>query len=71
MSKSKAGDEEKKMKTYLVKWTIDIDAETMNEAVRKARTIQQDSKSIATVFEVFDSEIGLSCFIDALEISKH
>ncbi len=35
-----------------MEWAIDIDAETPEQAARKARTIQRDPKSIATVFDV-------------------
>jgi hypothetical protein len=38
------------MKQYLVKWEIDIYAETAEEAARQALKIQRDPDSIATVF---------------------
>ncbi len=44
------------MKTYLVQWSIDIEAETPREAAEKAREIQLDPESIATVFRVMDFE---------------
>lgn len=44
------------MKTYTVDWSIDIDAETPEEAARIAKEIQLDSKSIANFFTVFDGE---------------
>jgi hypothetical protein len=40
------------MKTYRVKWEIDIDAESAPEAAAKALKIQRNSESAATVFEV-------------------
>ncbi len=40
------------MKHKRVRWEIDVDARTPKEAARKALTIQRDSESIATVFDV-------------------
>lgn len=40
------------MTEFRIAWGIDIDAETPAEAVRKAREIQLDPDSAATVFEV-------------------
>jgi hypothetical protein len=40
------------MNTYKVTWAIDIDADTTEEAARKALAIQRDPESIATVFRV-------------------
>lgn len=40
------------MKTWIVKWEIEVDAENELEAAMKAREIQRDPASIATVFEV-------------------
>jgi len=40
------------MKTYLVQWSIDIEAETPREAAEKAREIQLDPESFATHFSV-------------------
>jgi len=37
---------------YLVKWEIDIDADSPHEAAEKALAIQRNPESIATVFEV-------------------
>ncbi len=37
---------------YRVTWTIDIDSESPEEAVRLAREIQLDKDSLATHFEV-------------------
>lgn len=39
--------------SYHVTWVIDIDARSPKEAVQKARKIQLDPESIATVFEVY------------------
>lgn len=40
------------MPEFRVSWVIDIEAETPEEAARKARAIQMKSDSIATVFDV-------------------
>lgn len=41
------------MKTFLVCWEIQLDAETAREAAEKALEIQRDPSSIATVFDVW------------------
>jgi len=41
------------MKTYTVRWEIDVDADSPEAAARQALEIQRDPESIATVFEVF------------------
>lgn len=43
------------MTTYRVIWTIDVDAETPNEAARNALRIQRDTDSEATYFVVTDT----------------
>lgn len=40
------------MNSYRVAWTIDLQAESPEDAARKARSIQRDPHSIATVFDV-------------------
>lgn len=40
------------MKTYLVRWEIDIEADSFKEAAEQALLIQRDPSSIATVFDV-------------------
>lgn len=42
-------------KWYLVRWEIEIDASTPEEAAQKALTIQRDPDSTATVFKVWDA----------------
>ena len=39
---------------YLVKWVIDLEADTPEEAARAALAIQRDPASTATVFEIFN-----------------
>ncbi len=40
------------MTQYLVKWEIDIEADTPEDAARQALEIQRDPESKATCFEV-------------------
>ena len=40
------------MKTYHVKWEIELDAESSYDAARLALEIHRDPRSMATVFEV-------------------
>lgn len=40
------------MNSYRVKWEIDVEADTPEEAARKALAIQRNPESIATVFDV-------------------
>ncbi len=44
------------MKTYLVTWRIDIDADSPEEAAAQALTIQRDIESTAAVFEVLETD---------------
>ena len=44
------------MTDYKVRWEIDIDAETPEEAAMQAFAIQRDQESLATVFEVDDKK---------------
>lgn len=44
------------MKTYHVLWEIDVEAESPREAAEKAQAIQQDTQSIATVFDVIEMD---------------
>lgn len=52
-------DETKRIDTmdeneYLVTWTIDMYANSHEEAAEKALNIQRNTESLATVFDVFD-----------------
>jgi len=42
------------MASYTVIWTIDIEADDVEDAARQARAIQLDPESIATVFTVLN-----------------
>ena len=44
------------MATFCVTWTIDIDAETPEEAAREALKVQRDPQSTATFFDVSDND---------------
>lgn len=56
------------MTTYSIKWEIEIDAETPEEAARKALEIQRDSQSIyAMVFDVSDQR-GNTTRVDLIEL---
>ena len=52
------------MTAYLVKWEIDIDAESSEEAAQEALRIQRDPRSVATVFQVRDAERLITHEID-------
>ena len=43
------------MKTYLVQWEIEIDADSPQQAARLAREIQLDPKNVADHFTVWDT----------------
>lgn len=40
------------MAEYRITWTIDVTADTAEDAAREALRIQRDPQSIATVFDV-------------------
>ena len=48
---------------YRVTWTINLDAESFEDAARQALEIHRDPTSIATCFAVTD-ENGARCDID-------
>lgn len=53
------------MNEYTVIWEIDIYANSPEEAAEKALAVQRDTDSMATVFQVWDSE---GCYdIDLME----
>ena len=52
------------MKNYVVTWTIDIEADSAEDAAKAALEIHRDPTSIATCFEVKDTETGFVDFID-------
>lgn len=44
------------MAEYYVRWEIEVEANSLLDAARKARAIQLDFDSTATIFEVVKSE---------------
>ena len=54
------------MKEYLVKWSIDIDADNFEEAAARALIVMrdQDPANTATVFEVTDKSTALCKTVD-------
>jgi hypothetical protein len=54
------------MKTYTVKWTIEIDAATPEEAAWKALEIHRGPASLATAFDIYDQD-GNHTYVDLLE----
>lgn len=44
------------MSEYRVVWVIDVDADSPEDAAAYARDIQQNPDSIATVFQVTDTD---------------
>lgn len=57
------------MKTYLVTWEIDIDADSPEAAAREALRIQRDAASSATVFRVW-GEDGIDTTVDLTAITE-
>jgi hypothetical protein len=60
------------MTTYHVEWSIDIDAETPEQAARIAQSMMLDPESTATCFDVreFDSD-GEAVSVDLMEGEPH
>lgn len=56
-------------RTYRVEWSMEIDADSAEQAARRALEIHRDPASIATVFDVYD-EGGDKERIDLLELDE-
>lgn len=56
-------------KTYRVEWSMEIDADSPEEAARKALAIHRDPESVASVFDVYD-EAGEAARVDILELDE-
>lgn len=56
-------------KTYRVEWSMEIDADSPEEAARKALAIHRDPESVASVFDVYD-EAGEVARVDILELDE-
>jgi hypothetical protein len=52
------------MKTFLVEWRIEIDAETPELAAARALAIQRNAQSDAVVFDVYEADNGEKITID-------
>lgn len=52
------------MKTFFVRWEIDIDADNSIEAAKQALYIQRDKGSTSTVFQITDKITGMEEIID-------
>jgi hypothetical protein len=52
LSKMSGTGRRKEMPEYLVTWSIDIEADSEEEAAKQAQEIQRDPESTATVFSV-------------------
>ena len=57
-----------KMTWYLVRWEIDLLADSPEEAARQAREVQLDTGSTATCFDIVDTGERKSFFIDLEQI---
>jgi hypothetical protein len=75
MRVSKPGGKVVHLKPYFVVWNIEIDAESPQDAAKRALDIQRDPRSIFTVFEVYPGDVKLfgatianSLTIDAEEV---
>jgi len=51
------------MANYRVKWEIDIEADSPEEAAKESLKIQRDPDSVATIFDVTDDN-GVTTEID-------
>ena len=52
------------MTWYLVKWEVDLWADSPEEAARQAREVQLDKGSTATCFNIVDNSKNKQFFID-------
>lgn len=55
------------MAEYFVRWEIDINAKTPEEAARHCTEIMRDPESLARYFTVIDKANGVMKFVDLLE----
>lgn len=52
---------------FHVSWEIELEADTPEEAVRKALEAQRDNTSLATIFNVINRQTGVLYEIDLSE----
>lgn len=57
------------MAQYFVEWTIEVEADSAEDAARKALAIQRDATSIATVFKTISDDHVIES-IDVTEIDE-
>jgi len=55
------------MTQYVVKWVIDVEADSAAEAAQQARIIQLDPDNIATCFEIYAENSPFPLYIDLLD----
>ena len=55
------------MTSYLVRWEISLDADSFEDAALRARSIQRDRDSVATIFDVIDEDTREGVTIDLLK----
>lgn len=55
------------MKTYLVSWEIEVDADDPKQAAQRALAIQKDPSSLATVFKVERRRWAQTLYVDLEE----
>lgn len=58
------------MTHYLVEWSIDIEADSAEEAARQALEIQRNPASMATVFRVYDDFLEETVDLYAIDEEK-
>lgn len=56
------------MKSYYVVWRMEIEADSHEDAARRALAIHRDPESIATVFDVCEAPHGFERTIDLTKI---
>lgn len=52
------------MNTYIVNWSIDIDAQNPQDAARQALEILRDTNSTATYFDVINTDTFAETSVD-------
>lgn len=56
------------MRSYLITWRIDIEADSPEEAAAQALIAQRDHEATCTCFEVKDKADGKETFVDLSRI---
>jgi hypothetical protein len=59
------------MKTYVVEWSMEFEAETSEDAARQALAVHRNPESIATVFDVLEADgSGEAIRVDVTELDN-